>query len=200
MKIKAIVFLILVSLLIFLINYKNIDNEIYYVNIDSTNNLNYNKNIEKYLKERKKLEKSVNQFSKQDYRTTDLIKDIKENKKEQNQTIQNALIKADILTIYIGINDINYKIGNTNKEELYNYTDQVLGDIDELLMLIRKYCKEKIYVIGYKNEQGISYNEYFNYTNKRLNEICKEYDIKYIEINNQEIDETVTKTIIKNIY
>ena len=67
-------------------------------------------------------------------------------------------------------------------------------------MLIRKYCKEKIYVIGYKNEQGISYNEYFNYTNKRLNEICKEYDIKYIEINNQEIDETVTKTIIKNIY
>lgn len=200
MKIKAIVFLILVSLLIFLINYKNIDNEIYYVNIDSTNNLNYNKNIEKYLKERKKLEKSVNQFSKQDYRTTDLIKDIKENKKEQNQTIQNALIKADILTIYIGINDINYKIGNTNKEELYNYTDQVLDDIDELLMLIRKYCKEKIYVIGYKNEQGISYNEYFNYTNKRLNEICKEYDIKYIEINNQEIDETVTKTIIKNIY
>lgn len=200
MKIKAIVFLILVSLLIFLINYKNIDNEIYYVNIDSTNNLNYNKNIEKYLKERKKLEKSVNQFSKQDYRTTDLIKEIKENKKEQNQTIQNALIKADILTIYIGINDINYKIGNTNKEELYNYTDQVLDDIDELLMLIRKYCKEKIYVIGYKNEQGISYNEYFNYTNKRLNEICKEYDIKYIEINNQEIDETVTKTIIKNIY
>ncbi len=200
MKIKTIVFLILVSLLIFLINYKNIDNEIYYVNIDSTNNLNYNKNIEKYLKERKKLEKSVNQFSKQDYRTTDLIKDIKENKKEQNQTIQNALIKADILTIYIGINDINYKIGNTNKEELYNYTDQVLDDIDELLMLIRKYCKEKIYVIGYKNEQGISYNEYFNYTNKRLNEICKEYDIKYIEINNQEIDETVTKTIIKNIY
>lgn len=200
MKIKAIVFLILVSLLIFLINYKNIDNEIYYVNIDSTNNLNYNKNIEKYLKERKKLEKSVNQFSKQDYRTTDLIKDIKENKKEQNQTIQNALIKADILTIYIGINDINYKIENTNKEELYNYTDQVLDDIDELLMLIRKYCKEKIYVIGYKNEQGISYNEYFNYTNKRLNEICKEYDIKYIEINNQEIDETVTKTIIKNIY
>lgn len=200
MKIKAIVFLILVSLLIFLINYKNIDNEIYYVNIDSTNNLNYNKNIEKYLKERKKLEKSVNQFSKQDYRTTDLIKEIKENKKEQNQTIQNALIKADILTIYIGINDINYKIGNTNKEELYNYTDQVLDDIDELLMLIRKYCKEKIYVIGYKNEQGISYNEYFNYTNKRLSEICKEYDIKYIEINNQEIDETVTKTIIKNIY
>ena len=200
MKIKAIVFLILVSLLIFLINYKNIDNEIYYVNIDSTNNLNYNKNIEKYLKERKKLEKSVNQFSKQDYRTTDLIKAIKENKKEQNQTIQNALIKADILTIYIGINDINYKIGNTNKEELYNYTDQVLDDIDELLMLIRKYCKEKIYVIGYKNEQGISYNEYFNYTNKRLNEICKEYDIKYIEINNQKIDEAVTKTIIKNIY
>ena len=154
MKIKVTIFLILITTLIILINFTNKDNEIYYVNIDSTNSLEYNNIITNQLIKTKKLEKNVNKFSKKDYRTTDLIRDIKDNKKIENQTIQNALIKADILTIYIGINDINYKIGDNSKENLYNYTDQVLLDIEELLKLVRTYSKEKIYFIGFKNNKG----------------------------------------------
>ncbi|MBP3461699.1 MAG: SGNH/GDSL hydrolase family protein [Bacilli bacterium] len=201
MKIKVTIFLILITTLIILINFTNKDNEIYYVNIDSTNSLEYNNIITNQLIKTKKLEKNVNKFSKKDYRTTDLIRDIKDNKKIENQTIQNALIKADILTIYIGINDINYKIGDNSKENLYNYTDQVLLDIEELLKLVKIYCKEKIYVIGYKNEIGISYNDYFEYTNKRLKAICDEYKMEFININKKDdITNIVSETVLKDIY
>ena len=197
MKIKTILFLIIVSLLIFLIYLTNKDQEIYYVNIDATNGNKYNEIIKKNYLEKKKLEQYVNEFSKKDYRTTDLIRDIKDNKKINEKTIQNVLIKSDILVLNIGINDINYKIGNTNKEELYNYTDQVLLDIEELLKLVRTYSKEKIYFIGFKNNKGLSYNEYFSYTNKRLKSICDEYNIYFIDIDKEEnIDNNVTKYIL----
>ena len=196
MKIKMILFLILTILFIFLINLSNQDKEIYYVNIDTTNSLTYNRKIyNKYLKN-KIIEKYVNFFSKKDYRTTDLIKDIEDNKKINEQTIQNALIKADVLTLYVGINDINYKI-NSSKEELYEYTDQVLVDIENLLKLIRIYDKEKIYLIGFKNNYGISYNEYFNYKNKILKSICNEYEVIFININN---NKSIDINVINKIF
>lgn len=194
MKIKMFLFLVLTVLFVFLINLSNQDKEIYYLNIDTTNSLSYNKEIYHKLKSNNKLEKYINIFSKKDYRTTDLINDINNNKEVNNQTIQNALIKADILTLYVGINDLNYKI-NSSKEELYEYTDQVLEDIEKLLKLIRIYCKEKIYVIGYKNNKGVSYDEYFKYVNKIIKSICDEYNIIFIDINNNEniIDKIFSK-------
>ena len=30
---------------------------------------------------------------------------------------------------------------------------------------------------------GISYNEYFEYTNKRLKSICEEYEVNYVNKN-----------------
>ena len=195
MKIKMSLFLVLTILFVFLINLSNQDKEIYYVNIDTTNSLTYNKEIYNKYKDNNRLEKYVNYFSKKDYRTTDLINHINNNKKIKNQTIQNALIKSDILTLYVGINDINYKI-NDSKEELYEYTDQVLEDIEKLLKLIRIYSKEKIYLIGFKNNKGISYNEYFDYTNKVLKSICSEYKVFFIDINNNiNINENVINKI-----
>lgn len=191
MKIKPLLFLFLIIMLIFLIYKKTEDKEIYYLNIDLSNSNKYDKYIINY----KKLEKYVKYPNKDNYRTTDLIKDIKENKKIKNQTLTNALIKADILTIYIGINDINYKIGYTDKEEIYEYVDEMMDDVDNLLKIIRKYCKEKIYLISIKNEIGISYNDMFNYINNRLKNISKRYNIKYLDINSN-----VGKQIINDIY
>lgn len=195
MKLKMILFLVLIILFIFLINLSNQDKEIYYVNIDSTNSLTYNKVIYKRLKKNNKLERYINKFSKKDYRTTDLINDIENNKKINNQTIQNALIKSDLLTLYIGVNDINYKIDN--KEELYDYTDQVIDDIDKLLKLIRVYSKEKIYLIGFKNNKDTSYDDYFNYTNTRLKSICEEHKIIFIDINN---NKSIKENVVNKIF
>lgn len=193
MKIKMFLFLVLTILFIFLINLSNQDKKIYYVNIDTVNNMVHNKEIYNKLKKINKLEKYVN-IQLKDYRTTDLINEIEDNKKINKKNIQNHLIKADILVLNVGTNDINYKI-NSNKDELYEYTDQVLEDIEKLLKLIRIYDKEKIYFLGFKNTLGISYNEYFEYTNKVLKSICNGYNVIFIDINNNEniIDKIFTK-------
>ena len=60
MKIKTILFLTIMTLFIFIIYLTNKDNEIYYVNIDSTNSNNYNEIIKNYYKKNKKLEKYFN--------------------------------------------------------------------------------------------------------------------------------------------
>lgn len=195
MKVKITMFILLIILFIFLIYASNKDNKIYYVNIDATNNMNYNRKIYKTLKRTKKLEKYINSFSKKDLRTTDLIYDIQTNKKIKNQTIQNALIKADILTLNIGVNDINYKIGHTSDTELYKYTDEVLKDIEKLFKLLRIYTKEKIYVIGYYNNSGVNYDDYFLYTNSRLKKISKKYNIEYVDPN-----KNIYNLVIKNEY
>lgn len=195
MKVKITMFILLIILFIFLIYASNKDNKIYYVNIDATNNMNYNRKIYKTLKRTKKLEKYINSFSKKDLRTTDLIYDIQTNKKIKNQTIQNALIKADILTLNIGVNDINYKIGHTSDTELYKYTDEVLKDIEKLFKLLRIYTKEKIYVIGYYNNNGVNYDDYFLYTNSRLKKISKKYNIEYVDPK-----KNIYNLVIKNEY
>lgn len=200
MKIKTIIFLIILTIIVFVISVLNKDNKIYYVNISTTNS-KYNENVFLYYKNKNKLEKYVNTFSNKDYRTTDLIRSINDNEKINNQTIQNALIKADILTLNIGNTDINYKIVNTNKEELYEYTDQVLNDIENLLKLVRNFCKEKIYIIGYLNDYGISYNEYFEYTNKRLKLIAFKYNINFIDVskfNKNDINNLISNKIIND--
>jgi hypothetical protein len=117
------------------------------------------------------------EFNEVDYRTTDLLRDIKENKSiiinNKKQTIKNALIKADLITLSIGYNDLLYKISieNNDKNELLNHVDGVMEDIDELLNYIKEYCKEDIIVLGYyvpnlhkKNE---IINEYIKYANDK---------------------------------
>ena len=67
---------------------------------------------------------------------------------------------------------------------MYNYVDSILNDIDNLLKLLRKYSKEEIYMIGYYNNYNITYQELFDYVNKRLRDLCKTYNIKFIDISN----------------
>lgn len=71
------------------------------------------------------------------YQIEDIIFDIKNNKKINNkeQMIQNALIKADILTISLDLSSKNK-----------------ISELENLLNIIRKYCKEEIYLIGYNNK------------------------------------------------
>ncbi len=183
MKLKLYIFLILIVFFTFLIYIENKDNKIYYVNIDSTNKGEYNNYIKTKLLENNKLEKYVNDFSSKDLRTTDLIEEIKTNKKQRQKTIQQVLIKADLITLNIGINDISYKIGKSTEQELINYTDEIFNDIEKLFKLLRVYSKENIYIIKFNNSYGEYYNNYFEYANNKLEKISKKYNIKVIEEN-----------------
>lgn len=181
MKIKTLIGLIIIALIVFIIYILNVDKDIYYVNI-SDSNIKYNSYIKKELKTKSKLEKYVN-YVDEDYRITDLINDINTNKNiNDNQTIQNALIKADILTIKIGSNELEYKANNRNINKLFDYSDEMIKDLEELFKLLKIYDKEKIYFIGFYNKKSPYYDEIYNYLNLKIQDMCNDYDIDFINI------------------
>ena len=78
MKLKGLLILLLISFIIFIIYRFNIDNKIYYINITDSD-ITYNKEIKNYLNKNKKLEKYIN-YKDLNYRITDLINEINDNK------------------------------------------------------------------------------------------------------------------------
>lgn len=191
MKLKTIIVLIIIILSIFLIYFFNLDTKVYYVNISDLQFENidpYNELIANELKKQDKSEKYINDFSDKDYRTTDLIRDIEQNKtitiNNKEQTLQNALIKADILTLKIGDNELNYKIDTTEISELFDYCDTLINDLEELFKIIRKYCKEDIYFIGFYSNHSDYYDEIYNYINLKIEDIAQDYEVEFIKTEN----------------
>ena len=190
MKFKKIFGLLIIILLIFIIYIFNIDKKVYYVNISDDKTI-YNVYVKKELEKNSKLEKYVN-IKDQDYRVTDLINDINNNKVINNndQTIQNVLIKADILTLKIGNNELDYKANTKDINELFEYSDDLLNDIEKLFKIIRLYDKEEIYFLSFHNDKNEYYNEIYSYLNLKIKDLCDEYDINLIDISglkNEEI-------------
>lgn len=211
MKLKTIFTLIIIIFLVFIIYCFNLDKKIYYVNISDLEFkkvTSYNELLSQRLEKDNRLEKYINNFTDKDYRVTDLIRDIETNKKikikEKEQTIQNALIKSDILTIKMGDNELNYKIDNSEINELFEYSDTLLSDLQQLFELLRKYSKENIYFIGYYNNHSDYYKEIYDYLNLKIEDMCDDYEITFIEsedlsveASNQKIYKTIEKSIEK---
>ena len=170
---KKILFFSMVIIITFLIYYFNISNKIYYFSID---NYDYSKNIEKSFKD--KLDNSVI-YNKEDYRVMDLMNDINNNKKinynNKTYTFDNLLVKANYITISIGMDDLIYK-----KEVDYKYIDELIFDIEKLLILIRKYNKDNIYLLSLYNTKNIS--KVIEYANTKIEKICKKNKINYVDI------------------
>ena len=144
------------------------DKKYYYntYNVLLNDNLN---NVQKYIS-----------YEQDDYRVTDLIRDINDNIIVNNRKIQNILIKADIITLMVGNNELNYKIKNIDMMELFEYSNSLFDDLDDLFKLIRKYSKEKIFFIGFYNSDEY-YEELYRYLNLRIKDMCSNYNIVYID-------------------
>lgn len=178
---KKFLFTLLIFIIIFLIYYFNINKNIYYVSIGDYL-YGYSDSINKHYKS--KIDKYINITSNEDYRVMDLINDINYNKEIKGLKLQNILIKTNYITLSIGMNDILNK-----KNITYNYIDELLIDIEKLFILIRKYNKDRIDYLSFYNT--INNNELIEYTNKRLEKLCKKHKINYIDIsqlNEQIID------------
>lgn len=208
MKIKTILVCIILTISIFLIYLTNIDKKIYYVSINDYKKDSLKKYDEFLLKNINNLEIFINEFSNENLRLTDVINNIEKNveiKKDNKKiSIKHALIKADILTLSLGNNELLYKI-KTQSNNLYDTIDQIIDDYDNLLNIIRTYCKEKIFVIGinYKTDDEKTINV-IKYYNKKLKDLSKSYNIDFIDINindelklNEEIAQNINK-ILKN--
>lgn len=199
MKLKKIMVLLVLALVVFLIYLTTLDKKVYYLSIGdylttgSSQNYAWNKELVQELKEKHKFEIYINQFSNMNLRTTDLIYQIQNNEKRKIQgkekSIKNALIKADLVTLSVGMNDLLYKmnmdIDNIDMEELYNYVDETIKDNEELLKLVREYCKEDIFMINYYVPRNITSDKAIKmiyYANKKLEELTTEYHIELIDI------------------
>lgn len=173
---KIILFLVL-SLCVYIIHLLILDRSIKYLYIGNSEYNKYNLIIKEYYK----TGEYIQYIKDSDYRIMDLYNEIVNNDKVDNREIQNILIKSNVIIISIGINDLEYK-----KELNYKYIDEFIVDLENLLKLMRKYNKDKIYFLGYHNK-----NEYYNYINKKTEEICKLNKIIFVDIE---------KSIYKQLY
>ena len=197
---KKILFLGVILLGIFLIYLSTLDRKIFYLSLGDELSVGYNEYnvkdygysdyVKDYLTDNKILETYINSYFKENLRTTDLVRMIKDNEKVlidgKNKSIKNSLIKADIVTLSIGNNDIISKLSlykNYNKKEIYEYLDSYLIDLENLFTLIKQYCKEDIIFIGYYNILNDKDADiYFKYLNDKTKNLTKKYEITYIDI------------------
>lgn len=196
---KKILTIIIIALAVLLIYLGFKDKDIYYLSIGDSlaNGVNslgvkdygYADYVKDYLDNNDLLDNYATLTS-NNKRSIDLIKDIEENVKitvgNKEKTIQNALIKADIITISIGINDLFSNITFNNDfstNDLYNKLDEVAIDLEKLFKLLRDYSKEEIIFVGFYNcLKDEELEEFFYYANDRISKLANSYNIDYLNI------------------
>lgn len=194
---KKIIFLFFICLNIFLIYKVTFDKNIYYVALGdylavgvTSNKIEkgYPSYIRDYIDVKGKLEMYVNGFATSNYRTTDLIRDIEDNKKiiigKKEKAIQNALIKADVVTVSIGMNDFIYAV-QTDAGNLIESIDSMVMDVEKLFSVLRSYSKEKVIVTSLYYPFGINIKRVEDitvYANKKIKLLSEKYNIDFIDI------------------
>lgn len=180
---KKLLFVLFTVLLIFVIYLANMDKKVYYLALgDSTGrDNNYSFYVKDYLNEKNVLEKAVYDYSDSDDRITDIYNRIISNEKSKEGTLKHALIKADLVTLKINIDDVYEKIDDPSFVDVYDYIDDLVKDFEKLLNLIRKYCKEDIMFIGYSyRNDNTDEKDLIDYLNKRYKEVCDKYDVIFV--------------------
>lgn len=180
---RKILFVLFTVLFIFVIYLANMDKKVYYLALgDSTGrDNNYSFYVKDYLNEKNVLEKAVYDYSCSDDRITDIYNRIISNEKSKEGTLKHALIKADLVTLKINIDDVYEKIDDPSFVNVYDYIDDLTKDFEKLLNLIRKYCKEDIMFIGYSyRNDNTDEKHLIDYLNKRYKEVCDKYDVIFV--------------------
>ena len=185
------------------------DKKIYYLSLgdslaagqtpNNTIGKSYGDYIAEYFRDKEVLEFYTKDFSKSGYRSIDLLNDLKSNKEikvdGKKVSIKNALIKADLVTVSIGANDLFYKLNigtefDLNEfDDIYTYVDETIHDVDKLLYELRKSCKEQIMVFGFYNPFTNFSSSLANvvepvitYANAKIENIVRKYDMTYVDI------------------
>jgi len=206
---KLLIGFIITGIILVSIFFLTRDKEIYYLSLgdslaagqtpNNTISESYGDYVAEYLKDKEVLEFYTKGFSKSGYRSIDLLNDLKNNKKikvkNKDLTIKHALIKADIVTVSIGSNDLFYKLNIGNEfdlnefDDIYTYVDESIRDVDKLLYELRKSCKEQIMVFGFYNPFTNFSSSFADtvepvilYANDKMEKLVRKYDMTYIDI------------------
>ncbi len=138
----------------------------------------YNDYLRDYYEENSILRDYITEFASIDETTTTLINKINTNYqlKPSNLTIQQAISKAKIITICIGMEQLN-NLKNIKAKDIDNY----LKEMDQLLQKIRIFNKKQIILLSLYKTTKLK-TEDINNINKTLNEISHKYQITFLDI------------------
>ena len=206
---KLLIGFIITGIILVIIFFITKDKKIYYLSLgdslaagqtpNNTISESYGDYVSEYLKDKGVLEFYTKKFAKSGYRSIDLLDDLNNNKKidikGKKITIKHALIKADLVTLSIGSNDLFYKLNIGNEfdmnefDDIYTYVDESINDVDKLLYELRKACKEQIMVFGFYNPFTNFSSSLANtvepiilYANEKMKNLVKKYDMTYVDI------------------
>lgn len=206
---KLLIGFIITGIILVSIFFATRDKKIYYLSLgdslaagqtpNNTIEESYGDYVAKYLEDKGVLEFYTKKFTKSGYRSIDLLSDLESNKEikvdGKKITIKNALIKADLVTVSVGANDLFYKLNIGNEfdlnefDDIYTYVDEAIRDVDKLLFELRKSCKEQIMVFGFYNPFTNFSSSLANtvepvilYANGKMENIVTKYDMTYVDI------------------
>ena len=140
----------------------------------------YNDYLKDYYEENSILKEYITEFAEVEETTKTLLLKFQNNYtlESTNTSITQAIAKAKILTLSLGTYELN------NKKELTTaIVDEYVNNMEKILKFLRIYNKKNIVVISLYPTTKIKEEQIKN-INARLEEICKNYEIKFINIEN----------------
>ena len=125
-------------------------------------------------------------FIENDLRIVDLLNNIKDNIKKEDNTIQNIIKKSDLIILSIGNNELDYKLSKIDEESnnnlVYSYLDEIEKDYINLFNIIKKYNSSNIIVLGSYNKSNNTYSvKYYKYINNKVKNYCLKNNLIYID-------------------
>ena len=148
----------------------------------SIDGISYNDYLKEYFESKKLLKNYNNSYSYKNYKISDIINDIKDNKiTEQDKLNINQLIhKADIITVSFGEEELVKKAvtKDLNKETI----NEFIKDYDTLIYKLKDITEGKIFIIS------LYENKYLNKSNviilnSEISNIAIKYNVVFLNIN-----------------
>ena len=153
----------------------------------------YSDYFKDYLSENDYLNRYIKSFSTENMTITNLIDNIKVNKKiklnKQEYNLKQTLRESTILTLSIVLNDLIYQMTlseDLTESNINKIIENIEKDFNKLIIEIKKYYQYDIYVVGY---YSVNNNSNLNKGIRKLNNIYR---------NNKDVIYIDTYTIFKN--
>ena len=140
----------------------------------------YNDYLKDYYEKNSILKEYITDFSNAEETTETLILKLQNNYTLESTglSITQAISKAKILTVSIGMNELSHKM-EIETEEIETY----LNNIEKILKLLRIYNKKEIFLTSLCETSFLN-NTKVTEINNRLKQLCDTYQVHFIDITN----------------
>lgn len=140
----------------------------------------YNDYLKDYYEKNSILKEYITEFSNAEETTETLILKLQNNYTLESTglSITQAISKAKILTVSIGMNELSHKM-EIETEEIETY----LNNIEKIFKLLRIYNKKEIFLTSLYETSFLN-NTKVTEINNRLKQLCDTYQVHFIDITN----------------